>query len=100
MTRHEKAAPTGTALVTVKLPALLVDLFPGSRREVVVQAATVRGMFDELDRLWPGMADRLRDSRPAIRKHINVFVDGERVALDSPLPPGATVYVLTAISGG
>ena len=100
MTRHEKAAPAATALVTVKLPALLVDLFPGSRREVAVQAATVRGMIDELDRNWPGMADRLRDSRPAIRKHINVFVDGERVALDTPLAPGATVYVLTAISGG
>jgi sulfur-carrier protein len=100
VTRHEKAAPAGVALVTVKLPALLVDLFPGSRREVVVEAASVREMIDELDRLWPGMADRLRDSRPAIRKHINVFVDGERVALDTPLQPGATVYVLTAISGG
>ena len=100
MTRHEKAAPAGAALVTVKLPALLVDLFPGSRREVAVKAASVREMFDELDNLWPGMADRLRDSRPAIRKHINVFVDGERVALDTPLAPGATVFVLTAISGG
>ena len=55
---------------------------------------------DELDRLWPGMADRLRNSRPAIRKHINVFVDGERVSLDTRLAPGATVWVLTAISGG
>lgn len=100
MTRHEKAAPAGTAVVTVKLPALLVDLFPGSRREVAVEAATVREMIDELDRLWPGMADRLRDSRPAIRKHINVFVDGERLKLSSPLSPGATVWVLTAISGG
>ncbi|MFN4271560.1 MAG: MoaD/ThiS family protein [Aliihoeflea sp.] len=100
MSRHDIAAPVGAALVTVKLPALLVDLFPGSRREVVVEAASVREMFDELDRLWPGMADRLRNSRPAIRKHINVFVDGERVSLDTRLAPGATVWVLTAISGG
>lgn len=100
MTRHEKASLGSTATVTVRLPALLLDLFPGARRDVVVQATSVREVMDELDRLWPGMRDRLCDTRPAIRKHINVFVDGERVKLASPLAPGATVWVLTAISGG
>jgi len=100
MSRHEKAVPVSAATVTVRLPALLVDLFPGAGREVVVQAASVREVMEELDRLWPGMRDRLCDTRPAIRKHINVFVDGERLKLSSPLAPGATVWVLTAISGG
>ena len=86
--------------VTVKLPAVLCDLFPGSRREVSMVVATVAEMIDELDRLWPGMADRVRDSRPAIRKHMNVFVDGSRATLKTPLAPGDEVYVLTAISGG
>jgi hypothetical protein len=31
---------------------------------------------------------------------MNVFVDGERVKLDTPLAPGTEVFVLTAISGG
>jgi sulfur-carrier protein len=100
MTRHEQPRATRAATVTVRLPALLVDLFPGSRREVEVEAATVKEMVDGLDRQWPGMRDRICDSRPAIRRHINVFVDGERVSLDAPLRPGATVWVLTAISGG
>lgn len=86
--------------VTVKLSGALCDLFPGSRRVVTLSAATVSEMIDELDRLWPGMADRIRDTRPAIRKHMNVFVDGERAELETPLAPGAEVYVLTAISGG
>ena len=86
--------------VTVKLPAVLCDLFPGSRREVSLVVATVAEMIDELDRLWPGMGDRIRDSRPAIRKHMNVFVDGSRASLRTPLAPGDEVYVLTAISGG
>ena len=34
--------------------------------------------IDALDARWPGMRDRLCDSTPAIRRHINVFVDGER----------------------
>lgn len=88
------------AEITVKLPANLVDLFPGAVREVTMQAETVDEMMDELDRRWLGMRDRLCDSSPAVRKHINVFIGGNRVPLDATIEPGATVYVLTAISGG
>ena len=89
-----------TARITVRLPGVLVDLFPGSARSVEMSAATVDQMMDELDRRWPGMRDRLCDSRPAIRKHINVFIDGERARLDTRIEPGTEVFVLTAISGG
>ena len=94
------AAPAPARPVVVKLPAVLVDLFPGSLRRVELQVATVAEMVDALDALWPGMKDRICDSSPAIRKHMNVFVNGERVKLDAPLAPGAEVFVLTAISGG
>jgi sulfur-carrier protein len=86
--------------IVVRLPAILVDLFPGSRRRVEMEAGTVAEMMHELDRRWPGMRDRLCDSRPAIRRHINVFIGGERASLDTPVPPGTEVFVLTAISGG
>jgi molybdopterin converting factor small subunit len=69
-------------------------------REVAVSASTVRDAIDALDVRWPGMRDRLCDSRPAIRRHINVFVDGEKAALDTPLAPGTEVIIMTAISGG
>jgi molybdopterin converting factor small subunit len=86
--------------VAVTLPANLVRLFPGAVRQVEVPAATVREMIETLDARWPGMRDRLCDSRPAIRHHINVFVEGRRATLETPLAPGAEVTVLTAISGG
>lgn len=86
--------------MVVKLPAVLVDLFPGSVRRVELAVTSVAEMVDALDRLWPGMKDRICDSTPAIRKHMNVFVDGERARLDTPLAPGTEVFVLTAISGG
>lgn len=89
-----------TPEIAVHLPAALCDLFPGAPRHMTMQAASVAKMFDELDRLWPGMAERLRDSTPAIRKHISVMVDGERLRLHDSLAPGADVWVLTAISGG
>ena len=56
--------------------------------------------MDALESRWPGMRDRLCDSTPGIRRHINVFVDGERATLATDLAPGTEVWVLTAISGG
>lgn len=94
------ALPAPAVAITVRLPGVLVDLFPGSTRSVEMSASTVEEMMDELDRRWPGMRDRLCDSTPAIRKHINVFIDGERARLGTPLEPGTKVFVITAISGG
>ena len=88
------------ATVVVRLPGVLIDLFPDAVRRAEVQATTVREMVDELDKRWPGMRDRICDSRPAIRKHMNVFVEGERATLKTRLRPGVEVFVLTAISGG
>jgi sulfur-carrier protein len=93
-------APINSPPVAVVLPAALVRLFPGSVRRVEVPASTVAELIDALDARWPGMRDRLCDSRPAIRRHINVFVEGRRTTLDTRLAPGAEVTVLTAISGG
>nr|WP_246544584.1 MoaD/ThiS family protein [Ancylobacter dichloromethanicus] len=82
------------------MPAHLVVLFPGADRLVPLVARDVAEMVDGLDALWPGMRERLCDETPAIRRHINVFVDGRRAKLATPLAAGADVFVITAISGG
>jgi molybdopterin converting factor small subunit len=92
-------SPAGSE-VAVTLPANLVRLFPNALRRVELPAATVAELIDGLDARWPGMRDRLCDSRPALRRHINVFVEGRRATLETPLAPGTEVTVLTAISGG
>jgi molybdopterin synthase sulfur carrier subunit len=94
------AMPARPVPVLVVLPRLLVNLFPGAEREVEVSASSVREAIDALDARWPGMRDRLCDSRPAIRRHINVFVDGDKATLDTPLTAGTEVIIMTAISGG
>ena len=94
------AKPARPVPVLVVLPRILVNLFPGAVQEVPVSAATVRDAIDALNARWPGMRDRICDSRPAIRRHINVFVDGDKATLDTPLSPGAEVIIMTAISGG
>jgi sulfur-carrier protein len=94
---------TGTerdAAVVVTLPAALLRLFPGSARRVELPASTVAEVVDGLEERWPGMRDRLCDSTPRIRRHINVFVEGERATLQTRLAPAAEVFVITAITGG
>lgn len=92
--------PADTPLVTVHLPEALVRLFPGSVRRVELRAATVAEAVEALNARWPGMRDRLCDSTPRVRRHINVFVAGERARLDTPLAPGTEVTIMTAIRGG
>jgi molybdopterin converting factor small subunit len=86
--------------VVVTLPAVLVNLFPGAVRRLELPASTVGDVIEALDARWPGMRDRICDSRPAIRRHINVFVEGRRATLETRLAPGGQVFILTAISGG
>jgi molybdopterin converting factor small subunit len=94
------AEPRTTEAVLVRLPTVLTILFPGAPPRVELRAGTVAEAIDGLNERWPGMGDRIRDSSPAIRRHINIFVDGKRARLETPLEPGAEVFVLTAISGG
>lgn len=93
-------APFISPPVVVTLPAVLINLFPGSVGRVELSASTVGDAIDVLDSRWPGMRDRVCDSTPRIRRHLNVFVDGERATLDTRLAPGAEMIVMTAISGG
>ena len=98
MTQRDLAAAQPD--VVVFLAPALVRLFPEAERRIKISASTVSELMDALDSRWPGMRDRLCDSTPAIRRHINVFVNGERATLDTRLDRGTEVWVLTAISGG
>jgi sulfur-carrier protein len=89
-----------SAPVLVRLPVLFANLFPDAERRVELSVETVDQMINALDSRWPGMRDRLCDSTPAIRRHINVFVEGRRASLETRLSPGADVFIITAISGG
>ena len=53
-----------------------------------------------LEAAQPELRGWILDERGRIRRHINVYVDTERVTEDDPVPDGATVDVLPAISGG
>jgi sulfur-carrier protein len=84
----------------VHLPRSLVALFPGAERRMEARGATVADVIADLDARLPGLRNRLVDAGPVLRTHLNVFVAGQRAALDTRVPPGADVHVIPAVSGG
>lgn len=86
--------------VVVHLPRSLVALFPGAERRMPATGPTVLDVIRDLDARVPGVANRVLDAGPSIRRHLNLFVNGERAELDTAVPPGADVHVIPAVSGG
>jgi sulfur-carrier protein len=87
-------------MADVILPRSLVALFPGAPRRISASGATVAEVIADLDTQVPGIRNRIVDAGPTIRTHINVFVGGDRATLATPVPDGATVHVIPAVSGG
>jgi sulfur-carrier protein len=87
-------------MADLHLPTTLLPLFHGLPRRLEVDAATVDEAIEHLDERWPGFRDRLCEPGPALRPHINVFVDRERAELDTALDPRSRIDVISAISGG
>ena len=89
-------------MADLHLPGTLTPLFPGLSRKPDVDGgcSTVLEVIDRLEAQWPGLRDRLCEPGPALRTHINVYVDRERAGRDTELGPAARVDVIAAISGG
>jgi molybdopterin synthase sulfur carrier subunit len=86
-------------MALVLLPSSLRVLFPGAPRKVTVEASTVAELVDRLDERWPGLRDRVSDAGE-LRQFVHFYVDGERAALETAVPPDATVHIIPAMAGG
>jgi molybdopterin converting factor small subunit len=70
------------------------------RAEHDLVGATVVELLRALEARHPEMGGWILDERGAIRRHINVYVNGERGAEATAVGPGDRVEVLPAITGG
>jgi molybdopterin synthase sulfur carrier subunit len=86
-------------MAIVRLRAPLKDL-AGGNREITIDGASVGEVLRELERQHPRITGWVLDEHGRVRRHVNVFVGGERVREDARLAPGATLHVLPSISGG
>jgi sulfur-carrier protein len=72
----------------------------GGSAELQVDGATVHELLRGLEAQHPSMTGWILDERGVIRRHINVFVNGERSRAETAVGSGDRVEVLPAITGG
>jgi sulfur-carrier protein len=72
----------------------------GDCAEHVVDGATVAELLRSLEREQPAIGGWILDERGLIRRHINVFVNGELGAAETPVSDEDRIEVIPAISGG
>jgi molybdopterin synthase sulfur carrier subunit len=72
----------------------------GDRSDHLIAGHTVGELLRELERAQPALAGWVLDERAHVRRHINVFVNGERGGVDTAVADDDRVDVLPAISGG
>ena len=64
-------------------------------------APTVGAVLAALDARCPGLRFRIVDEQGRIRPHIKIFCAGDLVRdLGAPVPPGAELMLVGALSGG
>jgi len=65
---------------------------------------TVRAVLDAVFAEYPAMRSYVVDEQGALRKHVNIFIDGtpikERENLSDIVGVGGEVYIMQALSGG
>jgi sulfur-carrier protein len=85
------------ALVRLRGP---LKRLAGDRSDHAVEGATVHELLSALERQHPAVGGWILDERGLIRRHINVFVNGELGGEDTAVGSDDRVDVLPAISGG
>jgi len=90
--------------VIVHLPGVLATHAGGRTRVTLEAGPDVGAALAALFALHPGLRDRIQNERGELRRHVNVFVGSENVrdlnGLATPLPDGAELFILPAVSGG
>ena len=89
--------------VLVRIPTPLRKL-TGGKAEVEAQGSNVREVFDSVETAHRGVKEKVFDDAGAVRRFINVFVNGEDVRhLQGPetqVKPGDELSIVPAIAGG
>ena len=91
------------ATISIQVARALQGLCDGAAT-LPIEAASVRGALEELERLHPSIHRSVCDETGRLRHHMNLFVNTSLVrgpqALDMPLKSGDVIAIFPAVSGG
>ena len=90
--------------------ARALERYAGGQRQVAIAVSdadasvTVEAVLDALMAEFPALRDRVFDEQGSVRRHVNLFVNGESVrftgGLKTPVNDGSELSILPAVSGG
>ncbi len=90
-------------MAQVRVPTPLRK-YTGGAEAVQADGNTVAALVADLDKRHPGIKDRICDENGAVRRFVNIFVNGEDIRflqnLETPVKPADEVSVVPAIAGG
>jgi molybdopterin synthase sulfur carrier subunit len=86
------------------VPGALRTESDGQGHLAVAADGSLRAVLDEVADRWPRLERRIRDEAGALRRYVNIYVDGAdcRAAggLDTPVTADAEIQVLPSVAGG
>lgn len=88
------------------LPSILQPLAGGQSVLTAPAEGPVKvgSLLDSVTGNYPVLARRLRDETGALRRHVNIYVDGDEVrrlqGLETEVAPGQEVLVIQSVAGG
>lgn len=91
--------------VTVRIPTLLrAYVQDQSKVEITPEVETLKGVLDALEKMAPGILQRVVSDSGELRRFVNLYVDDDDVrtldGLNTPTPAGCSVSIVPAVAGG
>jgi len=90
-------------MAQVRIPTPLRK-YTGGAEAVQADGATVAALVADLDKRHPGIRERICDDSGAVRRFVNIFVNGEDIRfqqnLDTAVKAADEVSIVPAIAGG
>jgi len=91
--------------VTVRIPTLLrVYVQDQSKVEITPEVETLKGVLDALEKMAPGILQRVVSDSGELRRFVNLYVNDDDVrtldGMNTPTPAGCSVSIVPAVAGG
>ena len=92
-------------MTRIELTQHLHAFFPQLKgQDITVPGDSVAAALQELEKVAPGIGFYICDEHGGLRRHVNIFINNhvvkDRTRLRDPLPPGSTLFIMQALSGG
>ena len=90
-------------MAIIKFTYALKRFYP-NLDDLELEVKNVHEVLDKIDTKYFGLKNYLVDDRGALRKHVNIFVNGElildREKMTDTLDSQSEVFIMQALSGG